>query len=179
MQSNYIKVFSLHVTHSYFKNNIDAIFTLTPNTATQTLMDQYNFKLIQSENSFQFYANTNNSINDLLSYISQKNDTNSFSFNITINNSEFYLFTELPINFIGKLMYSSNDSLNKIEGETIILQQRFTQEAIQDNSGSIKLHFSDLQNTTPTNFKISFEASATIWQYYIIKKVVKTSLIYK
>ena len=170
MQSNYIKVFSLDLTHSYFKNNIDAIFTLTPSTATQTLIDQYNFKLIQNKNSFQFYANTNNSISDLLNYISQTIDTNSFTFDITINNSEFYLFTELPINFIGKLMYSSNDSLNKIEGETIILQQRLTQEAIQGNAGSIKLLFSDLQNITPTNFKISFEARATIWQYYIINK---------
>jgi len=167
MISNYTKVFSISIYHTYFNNQIDTL-VLNPSDKTKRLIHSYGLKLIKSENSFQFYDQSDNGFNELLKHIKQINDMDTFKFDIINSDPYFYNYTKIPIDFNGTILFSSSNPLNQKNNDTVLLQPQFITTSNSQKIGEIHLKFSDLKSENPINFDIKFEARSVYWQYYLI-----------
>lgn len=169
MISNYTKVFSISIYHTYFNNQINTLI-LNPNEETKRLIHSYGLKLMKSENSFQFYDQSDNGFNQLLEHIKQANNIDAFKFDIISSDSNFYNYTELPIGFNGIVLFSSSNSETLNENDTIVLQPQFIENFNPQKIGEVHLKFSDLISENPISYEIKFKARSTYWQYYIFNR---------
>ncbi|WP_264537866.1 hypothetical protein [Flavobacterium sp. N1736] len=174
IHSNFIKTFSVMVYHSYFDNHKCNCIHLIPTNKTQQLLDKFGFKINKVSNGFDLFCNTTSSITTLLDYISKTASQDYFEFDIKTSNSNFIFFTALPINWLGQIMYSSQNSKNQNSKGTITLSQTLETNTRPVFLGNLKVYLEDikqnLSNNTSLLFEINFEARATQWQYYIINK---------
>lgn len=174
-QSNYIKIFSVVAYHTFFDNQKCNCLHFKPNKKTETIMRKFGFKTDSLSNGFELFTNTQTTLAYLLDYISKTTFQNYFEFEIKCSNPSFTLFTDMPIQWLGQITYSSQDSKNQSDNGIISLNQTLETKPISTHFGILKIYFDDLQknpdiSTTPTQYKISFEARATQWQYYFINR---------
>lgn len=171
-QSNFIKIFSVMVYHSFFDNSKCNCLHFTPSDKTQKLLTKFGFKTNKFSNGFDLFCNTTSSITTLLDYISKTTSQDYFEFDIKSSNPNFSLFTALPINWLGQIMYSTQDNKNQNSKDSIMLNQTLETKAMSASFGNLKIYFSDIQKnlSAPLLFNINFEARATQWQYYVINK---------
>jgi hypothetical protein len=160
-------VFSISIYHTYFNNQIDTI-TLIPKDATKQLFHSYGLKLIKDKHSFQFYDQSDNGFSHLLTHINESAGIDAFKFDLINTDSSFFNYTDLPINFMGNLIYSSTNTSNKIENDTVTLEPKFEENSNPLKLGEVHLKFSDLKSDNPANFEIKFKTRSTYWKYYII-----------
>jgi hypothetical protein len=174
MQSNFIKTFNIAVYHTFFDNGKCNCLHFTPNPKADKLLKKFGFKMNTLSNGFDLYSNTTTSLSDLLDYISKTTQQNYFEFDIRCSNPNFILFTALPINLLGAVNFSTQDSKNSNENGKIALNQTLENKLIPSVFGHLKIYFEDLvknqNNTAPIHFEINFTARATQWQYYFINK---------
>jgi hypothetical protein len=128
--------------------------------------------LRQSENGFQLYAPTDESISSYLEQLSNTYGITAFHFDITVEDYEFYNYTNLPLDRAVSFSFSSADPQNNTHGALTNLHPSL--EEVGDNNQLGKLHiaFSDMFVLTtidaPVAFAISFTQRATQWHYYLI-----------
>jgi len=171
MKSSFNQMFDLEVVHSYFEGGVCKCMKFKPGTATSYLFRRFDFKMRENINGFDLYVNSQNTTAGLLNYISSTTGMNYFDFDISTTALSFYYFTDLPTDSIGRLVYDSHSVGNKSENNTIPLIPQLTEDANTAYVGSLTIHFDDimkLSNAGGIHFKISYQARATQWQYYII-----------
>lgn len=178
-QSNYKLIFSISISHSYFDEKIDPSIIFRPSESSKKLMTRFGLLFNQTENRFELYGNTEESIVSFLETIEDSTEITSLDFDLNFSNQSFYAYTELPIDWIGQLVFSSDNELNRIENENIVLQPSFIEEQNINRIGKLHIQFADLLNlaniSNPVNFNISFSSRATQWQYYIVNSTINTS----
>jgi len=171
IQSNYTKILSIIVSHSYFENSDDQILIFKPKAVTQELLIRYSLKLLRTHNGLQIYAPNQKPINVLLDDITQSSEITFLGFNIIAKDSNFYNYTELPLDITGVLFYSSDDELNQFDSESITLNPRIVDDPKEGILGELKISFNAIKKTLNKNFQldfaIRFNARSTLWQYYI------------
>lgn len=172
-QSNFIKVFSVMMYHSFFDNSKCNCLHFIPTDKTQQLLTKFGFRINTISNGFDLFSNTS-SLTALLDYISKTSSQDYFEFNIKSSNPNFILFTALPVNWLGQMMYSSQDAKNQNSKGVILLNQTQQTNTMPAFFGNLKVYLEDikqnLSNNTPLLFEINFDARATQWQYYVINK---------
>jgi hypothetical protein len=171
MKSSFNQIFDVEVTHSYFEGGICKCLQFTPGTTTSQLFRRFDFKMRENISGFDLYCNSQNTIAGLLNYISSITGVSCFDFNIATNASSFYYFTDLPTDSINSLLYDSHSAQNKLANNTIQLAPESAEDANTVYLGSLTIHFDDiikLSTIKGIHFKISYQARATQWQYYII-----------
>ncbi|WP_289659410.1 hypothetical protein [Flavobacterium panacagri] len=174
IQSNYIKVFRTAAYHTFFDNGRCNCLHFAPNHKTDRTLKKFGFKINPISNGFDLYSNTKSSLSDLLDYIFKTTQQNYFEFDIRCSNPYFILFSNLPINWIGIITYSTQDSKNLNTDGKIVLNQTLQSKAASNYFGHLKIYFDDIlkdRNTADTIFfEINFTARATQWQYYFINR---------
>lgn len=171
IQSNFIKMFVVAVYHTFYDNNKCNCLNFTPSAKTLKVLDKFGFKINLVSNGFELFSNTKSSVSNLLDYILKTTQQDCFEFDINCSNPNFILFTELPINWLGEINYSSQDPKNQINKDSTILNQTLETKAMSLYFGNLKIYFDDIKKTTnPLLFEINFTARATQWQYYFINK---------
>ncbi|GGB79254.1 hypothetical protein GCM10007424_19270 [Flavobacterium suaedae] len=165
-KSNYIPVFSLSVSHSYFADGICRGINFQPCGTTLLLTDRYNFKYRSLPDGFAWYAGTADTLEQFLNSIAKTIGQTYFEFEITVT-PNFYNYTTLPENTINEQVYNSNNATDNI------LNSVSTGES-GNCFGKLIINFDDILkvNTTenPASYIIQFEAKKTQWQYYIINR---------
>lgn len=173
MQSSFKKMFSVAVFHNYFENNKCNCLQFSPANGCKTLMLKSGLLIKISSNGFELFSNTTGSTHTLLEYIQKTSGIDYFEFDINTDNPYFILFTEIPINWLGQITYSSRDSENQHQNGNIQLHEVLKEERTS-SIGNLRIYFEDIRNdkdnSDDTNFEINFRARATQWQYYIITK---------
>ncbi len=174
MKSNFKIAYRIKVFHSYFKNGICTGLTYHPATTTKQLIKRFKLKLINETEGFSFYINTTKSISEFLRYVAQTTGKDTFEFNVQTNTPDFYLFTELPVNRLGELVYNSQSKSNTYTNGKVQLQEDFISKNDVSQLFKLKIHFKDIikyeeMNTTAC-FEIKFKSRPTQWNYYIINK---------
>lgn len=169
MISNYTKVFSISIYHTYFNNQINTL-VLNPNEETKRLIHSYGLKLMKSENSFQFYDQSDNGFNQLLEHIKQTSNIDAFKFDLISSDTSFYNYTELPIEFSGSIIFSSSNSSHNSTNDSMLLHPEFVENFASQKIGEVHLKFSDLISENPISYEIKFKARSTYWQYYIFNR---------
>ncbi|MBC8754350.1 hypothetical protein H2O64_06685 [Kordia sp. YSTF-M3] len=171
MNITYTSLFKVSVAHSYYASGICECLQYKASTASQTLMDKYGFILKATTNGFEVYT-TNQSIETHLNYITQVSETTAFTFVGITSDQNFYNFTELPINELGVLTYTSTSTANVEANETIQLAENFVTDTTTQEVVSITITFDDLirlhKTTNNVQFNIQMNARETQWYYYII-----------
>ncbi|KRD10401.1 hypothetical protein ASE21_11900 [Flavobacterium sp. Root901] len=167
-------MFSLMAYHTFFDNQKCNCLHFKPNKITENILLKFGFKIDSVSNGFELFGSTQTSLPDLLDYISKTTFQDYFEFEIKCSNPSFNLFTEMPIQWLGQITYSSQDSKNQSANGIISLNQTLETKTISPHFGSVKIYFDDLQknlySNTPIQYKINFEARATQWQYYFINR---------
>jgi hypothetical protein len=174
IQSNFIKIFSTAVYHTFYDNGKCNCLHFIPSHKTDKVLKKFGFKMNPISNGFDLFSNTTSSLSDLLDYISKTTQQNYFEFEIRCSNPNFILFTTLPIKWLGAINYSSQDPKNQNNNGTITLNQTLEEKLMSPYFGYLKIYFEDLlqnpNSTAPPLFEINFTARATQWQYYFINK---------
>lgn len=172
--SNYILILSVSISHSYFHEKIDSSLKFQPSALSKALMSRFRIVFRQSKNGLELYGPAGESIEVILEAISHATEITSFDFDFNSSDPNFYVYTELPIDWAGQLVYSSDNELNRTENEHIILYPSFIERQNETRLGQLRIEFIDLlrlSNTgNPASFHISFNSRSTQWQYYIINK---------
>lgn len=173
-QTNYILILSVSISHSYFHENIDTSLKFQPSTSSRSLMSRFRIFFRQTKNGLELYGPAEESIEVFLEAISHATEITSFDFDFNSSDPNFYVYTELPIDWAGQLVYSSDNELNRTENEHIILFPSFIERHNETRLGQLRIEFIDLLRLSNTgnsiNFHISFNSRSTQWQYYIINK---------
>lgn len=168
----YQYLFQLDVYHSYFQKGLCSCLVFKPEIETKHLMERFGFIIKSKINGIGFYINGPQSPEQLLGDIERATGENSFCFEMISNNPDFNLFTELPPNWVGQLLYDSSDSL--VLDHKVKLNQQLS---VNDDTmflGKVTLRFADIlkfsDQTGFANFDIQYQARATQWQYFVINR---------
>ena len=170
ISSNFQLVFKLEVFHTYFDKNSCRCLEFNPGDATGTLITRFGFKMKANTNGFEFYSNSSQALDSLLTYIERATGQTYFDFDIVTNDPQFNNFTELPVNWAGQLLYDSR-KVSDNNGTVLLMGTLSDTRSIQV-LGNLKLYFKDIMAFLAeygyVQFNISYKARSTQWQYYII-----------
>lgn len=170
--NSYYRLFELHVFHGYFQQDICRCLELNADADTLRLLERFRLLIRRQVNGIELYTNSVQSAGQLLNYIEQATGQNAFCFEIRTNNPDFNLFTALPPNWVGQLLYNSSDSVT--EDNTVLLNAQLSANAGTACLGKVILSFADIlkagSGQASVSFKISFQARATQWQYFIVNR---------
>lgn len=141
-------------------------------TETKNVCNKYGLVLQKTQNGFELYSTTNQSIETYLNYISQVSGQTAFEFLGTTTDQNFYNFTNIPINELGVLTYESDQTVQNTSNIPIQLKETFVQEVSTQNALKITLKFEDIirfyKTNNPIEYSIELQARETQWMYYII-----------
>ena len=167
-------VFKIEVLHSYFENNICTCMQFELSAATKKIFDRFGCVIRNKTNGFDFYINTTEGLGALFTYIKKVTTQDYFEFDIKNKNASFNLFTALPVNRLGQLLYDSSSTNNRYQNNSLQLKESLSDNKDIANFGKLTIYFDDIikyQNDEKyTQFNIEYKARATLWQYFIINK---------
>jgi len=169
-KSNFIKVFSLEVLHTFFEDNKCTCLQFRAAEITQQLMKRFGFLVRYNANGFEMYTDTSSSLPEFLSYIS-RSMPDYFDFSVQTEKQNFNLFTDMPFNS-GSICYDSASGIAAENGSVILQPQFLNNDSI--SLAAIKINFADVLSNIVSSgaarFQIYFKARVTQWQYYIVNK---------
>jgi len=144
----------------------------TASAETKTLLNKYGFVLRMLQDGFELYTSSNQSLETHLNYIAQVSGKNSFEFVGTTTNPNFYNFTAIPMNELGVLTYSSDQTSTDTSSDTILLTETFVSGSPSQYAVKINIKFDDIIRLQKTinylNYNIQLKSRQTQWNYYII-----------
>ncbi len=171
--SQYKIIFTVGVFHSFFAHNECNCLQFVPTPETQSVLRRYGFKINPSVNGFGLYTNSTDNLENYLTYISSASGLNKFEFNIESVDADFQIYTNLPVNWQGQLLFTSNNSQNTATSGSIQLQMNLEPGNDPSKIGTLNILFSDITSQTNKgnlNYEINFTARSTQWQYNIINQ---------
>jgi hypothetical protein len=174
MQSNFKIAFDVEILHSYFQNNSCDCLQLIPTGSTSVFANKYGFRFNEKTNGISVYFSSENSLAAVFNYITSVTGSSCFEFDMVSTDSNFNNFTDLPIDWLGQLIFDSRSSSNSFANGTLLLGETMLAMESPTSTGSLKIHFDDILNYQDKNgashFRLQFNARSTQWQYYVINK---------
>lgn len=174
MQSHINILFSLRVQHNYFTNGICDCLEYMPDDGTAAIIKRFGCIIKNQPGGFALYASTASDIINWLAYIQQVTGQGGFTFKITATQPVFMLFTGMPVNNSCCILYNSSNPNNAITGGVVQLADTPVAPVCNMQVGIITICFADIAKAitakTALQFKISYQATSTQWQYYVINR---------
>src|SRR3569833_1345428 len=167
-KSNFQIAFNVDVSHSYFEHNVCSCLQYSYGPVTRALAARFDMRIRKRVSGFGFYINTRGSLSSFLQYACAATGQTYFDFDMSATNPAFNFFTESPAGWLGTLVYDSNSVLSIRSGDIIRLIPGQVTGAGASNVGILRVHFDDLINNGCMQFDISYDARATLWQYFVI-----------
>ncbi|MEE4000451.1 hypothetical protein V1T75_08870 [Tenacibaculum sp. FZY0031] len=169
-KSSFYKMFRVEVMHTYFVNNICKGLVYVASKETKGIIKRFSLKLKVIDNGFEFYTQTEKTIEEFLNYITLTTGEESFNFNITTTNQQFYHYTNLPVNQLGVIKFSSASVETSNKEKKLI--PSFTKKQEANILSRVSIHFQELvkldKSKELANYKIQFKARETQWKYFIL-----------
>jgi hypothetical protein len=134
-----------------------------PSAATCQMMNSFGLCQRLVGGGFELYGKSGVS----LDYISRVSGINCFEFEIRNTDPDFYVFTDLPVDQLGQLLYSSGSAVSADNGSATLIPVFVPHQAVPV-FGRLQIFFDILGGADSIQFKINYQARATEWQYYII-----------
>jgi len=174
IRENYRRVLTVRLLHNYFKNGLCNGALLSPDALTKQLFTRFNFLVQNTGIGVVLYIGSQTPVANLLKYISQSTGVSFFRFAIQVNEPQFLMITELPVDQSGMMIYDTRHVSGPSKEGDLQLTGAFFAGAAADCMGLLTVHFDDIikyeADNDHTQFIISFKARSTLWQYYIINK---------
>lgn len=173
MQSNYIKVFSAEVFHTYFQDDICRCLRFVASDATAKL-GKRGFHMRNKVNGFDLYFNGMQTLAETFSYITQTTGLEYFEFNAITSDPEFTMFTDISPDWLGQLLFDSSSTSNEYANGAVVLKENLYPYPDERYVAILKIYFRDILNNqangAPVAFEMRLNARSTQWQYYIINR---------
>lgn len=173
MRSSYKRVFATDVFHTYFGNDICRCLRFEPSPET-LVMGKRGFYMRNKVNGFDFYFNGSAPLAETFAYITHTTGTTCFEFLVSSTNPSFNLFTDIPVDRMGQLLFDSSAAQNTFDNGTVTLGPIPHDADAEKYVATIRIGFADIlkysADNTALTFAIRFNARATQWQYYIIQR---------
>src|SRR5476649_2103274 len=115
IKSNNQMMLSAGVQHSYYKDDICTCLQFNASVQTAGLLNRFGIITYHKVNGFELFANVKTAITALLHYMAQVADPPVLEYQITSTNPYFLLFTELPFEQPGQLLYDTGFDTNRFE----------------------------------------------------------------
>lgn len=161
----------LRIFHDYFEDGIIRDISIQPTEETRKLLSINGIVFKKEENGFDLINTSKQETRDFYTQALTAEHVEYLEFEIISNNTNFQIYTELPIDKLGYFVFS-NLSYEKTENDEILmLNKSFVEDTASQKMGLIKFDISELINMLDENilkFEIHLEARKTQWNYYII-----------
>ncbi len=168
------ELFKVQFFHNYFEENSCTCLTPIPSESTKNIAKRFGLKLANDLSGFSYFAYTDTSATDFLTYTYQTTRTSYFDFYLENTDSNFPIYTELPINRKGQLQFNSAVHANSKTKYPVVLRLTLSEKRESMSMGYLRLYFKDiidqLENGNRAVFDIRFQARATQWRYYIVNQ---------
>lgn len=173
-QTTYKSICSVQVFHSYFEDTLMRDIKFAPAGHFKEIIGQMGIVLKQTANGFQIFAPTDETVSSYLTELSNTFGITAFDLDITVQYPLFYNYTDLPLDRMVSLSFSSADTQNETVGNRTILRPSLNEREDSNLLGKLHIAFEDIlaiaNNDAPAAFAISFNARATQWCYYIVNR---------
>ncbi len=174
MSTTYTLLFKVSVSHSYYASNVCECLVYNTTPETQTTFQKYGLMLRKTNDGFEVYTTSNQATEAYLNYITQVAGQTAFEFLGTTTDQNFYYFTDIPMNEVGVLTFTSDQTTNNASNSNILLKETFVSQASTSYALQLSIAFKDIiqtQKTTNTvTYSIQLQARETQWIYYVINK---------
>ncbi|AXG69266.1 hypothetical protein KORDIASMS9_01486 [Kordia sp. SMS9] len=174
MNTTYTLLFNVSVSHSYYASNVCECLLYEAAAETQATFQKYGLTIRKTNDGFEVYSTTNQSLETYLNYISQVSGQTAFEFLGRTTDQNFYYFTDIPMNEVGVLTFTSDQTNSDASNNSIMLKETFVQKAATQHALQLTIKFEDLIQAKKTNdpiaYSIQLQARQTQWVYYIINK---------
>ncbi len=169
MISKYKPLFDLLVKHTYYESGYCEGLLFNGINKTLELIQNYSFKIVTNAKGFTFYTSSDLSNEDFLKYLKKVSGVTCFEFSATTLNTNFYRFTDLPVNELGFLIYDSANSVKNGTNKPILLSGYFKQKNNVDKLFELKINFKDIVDQEANlQYEIQFKAKSSQWKYNIV-----------
>lgn len=174
MTTHYQQVFRIAVSHSYFENGVCTGLNYVAAPESEKCMNRFGFKIRHWANGFELFVNTHQPLPQYLEYIAECTGLTGFDFYVLTTSADFFSYTDLPVNWVGQLIYDSSTAAADSESGKIILKAAFADFTVNRALACIRISFKKMvpaagENQSP-QFSIQFTSRSTQWQYYVINK---------
>jgi len=164
------KIVGLHLEHDYFEDGVNYPVRFKLAEETKELMGKYGLKVVHLKNSIELYYYSNGSIGDLLDYIRMVTGQGSLCFELASTDENFDLYTEFPVDRLGRLKYNSIHSKMEKDSAFYLLDGGW-EEGEFDEFAQVQIDFDQLwSDSEAPDFFIHLKARKTRWNYFIINK---------
>lgn len=170
MRTTYRTLFTCKIMHTFFADNICRGVAFKQGKTTSMIARRFGILIVAGQNSFSMLTDCSSTIADFLRYIENTTGFSSFDFEMTIDDSSFNNYTDVPVDWVGQFQFNSGETIARQE-ETVTLKTILS-NSFPPPRGVLTISFDDITGSgTPTPaYIIQFEARPTQWNYYVIVK---------
>lgn len=165
----------IRVFHQYYDDNLIHQIMLQPDDTTSRFLLRYGLILKQDLGGISIYFFGTGGFTSFCQSLTRLLTYQPLVFNIKADSQKFMVISELPINTLGQLHYSSFDSRNTYEQIVELKQTLLTGKSHDELTvGQISIYPQDLFNNLGKRvnrcFDIRIEARQTYWFYYVFNR---------
>jgi len=169
--AEYKLLLAIQIDHPYFNGDDLATISILPTRSTGSLMSRFGIVMKQKQGSVSLYAASPVPLEDFLKNMLEETGTDTLDFDMLSEDSFFNNYTDTPTDTQGLFVYSSENTLNQAENESIVLYPQFKESQNERRIGQIRIGIKDLILITETegtgHFKARFNARSIQWQYHV------------
>lgn len=159
----YSNIAELRLQHTYYTSGSCPALSMTPTKDTAAIMAKYNFVTREINGTYALVSEDQENLKNYLEYITKVTELNAFIFNLTLEDPNFFIFTDIPKNRLGTYNYSTENQ----EQDGVLKPELQSDKGVFAN---VRFCFEDLAKDTGSIYKIQFQASTSIWDYIIVNR---------
>lgn len=172
MENKFHIIFSLRVYHSFFEHNKCRCVGFSATNDTRKLLNKFGFLINKKCDGFDLLMTSGKNTEPLFNYIQKVTTQNYLEFEIVNTDTDFYSFTDLPIDRLVQLYYDTVKVINQGETGLRDLVVKYIPQSTPPRFGTLRINFESIVNQRASGkeniFQMSFEARSTQWQYYVV-----------
>ena len=161
--NTYSTIAELELRHTYFASGKCAAIAIKPTKETAELLQKYNFMIRNIAGKYAIVVEDRKSLPEYFTYINQVSGLDAFTFNLEVDQPDFFIYTDISSKQLGTYNYSTS---NQTDGNVL------TSNLVADTDvfATVKLCVNDLINNENTTYRIQFQPRVSEWIYYIINR---------
>ena len=170
------KLLQITVDHEYY-SGANKQLVLVPDSSTQRFLTRYAlvFHRVGSIYTLRYFG-ANNVADFKKNFKALLTEDRSLNFILTNQNSYFYLFTDLPVNWVGDLNFTSHNVHVDSESKQHLLQLQCEDRLLTETGhiGMVQIYADSLYDRdnefVEIDFDIHFKARHTRWDYIVFNR---------
>lgn len=170
------QLFNIQIRHTYFSDGVFHTCEVIADSNTEKIISSYELMSSMEGGIFGLYTSCAGDAVGLLEYLNEQLRGEPLRFLLTADESSFVFITDLPLDWVGQIEFSSRSGVRKVEdGEAAIeLVSQLSPRRVNQQYviGVISIYLDDLLALGSQNihYLIDFQARSLPWRYYLVNR---------